>query len=152
MHAPSTIEQYNQELLQAHREAIATLRELLAAEKDPNERRRLSIAILKARPVKDPAAQPERKAAVLTTAEPSSAAPATKRAPSRASGRAADRNAAALAELRAIAAILDPNSPDFQRLLSAHTPQPAAEQSSDHPGDIPELHHPPANPKPRAVA
>lgn len=143
MQAPSAIQQYNEELAAAHREAIAVLRELLSAEKNPTERRRLAIAILKARPIKDPTAQPALQAAARQTT-----APATKRAPA----RAADRNAAALAELRAIAAILDPNSPDLQRLLSAHTPQPAAEHSSEHPGDIPDLRHPPANPKPRAVA
>lgn len=49
-------EQYNEELIQAHREALAALRELLAAEKDPLERRRLAIAILKSRPAKDPVA------------------------------------------------------------------------------------------------
>ncbi|MFT3683690.1 MAG: hypothetical protein QM783_01985 [Phycisphaerales bacterium] len=53
---PSLRDQYNEEVLQGHREALAALRDLLAAEKDPTERRRLACAILKTRPVK--ASQP----------------------------------------------------------------------------------------------
>jgi HEAT repeat protein len=49
---PSIQSQYNHEVLQAHREAIAALRQLLAEEKNPLERRRLAMALLKARPVK----------------------------------------------------------------------------------------------------
>ena len=52
---PSIHAQYNEEIVQAQREALAALRELLAEETDPLERRRLAIAILKARPVKEPA-------------------------------------------------------------------------------------------------
>jgi hypothetical protein len=52
---PSIHAQYNEEIVQAHREALAALRELLAQETDPLERRRLAIAILRARPVKEPA-------------------------------------------------------------------------------------------------
>jgi len=47
---------YSHELAQAHREALAALRELLTAETDPTERRRLAIAILRARPIKAPQA------------------------------------------------------------------------------------------------
>jgi hypothetical protein len=43
---------YNQEVLDGHREAVAALRELLATETDPHERRKLANALLKARPMK----------------------------------------------------------------------------------------------------
>ncbi|MFT3685765.1 MAG: hypothetical protein QM783_12720 [Phycisphaerales bacterium] len=48
----SVAELYNQEVLEGHREALAALRELLAQETDPSERRKLANAILRARPVK----------------------------------------------------------------------------------------------------
>jgi len=55
-HPTSTAHLYNDELIQAHREALAALRDLLASEGDPVERRRLAVAILRARPVEeDPA-------------------------------------------------------------------------------------------------
>ena len=50
---PSIRALYNDELVQAHREAVAALRELLAAEKNPLERRKLANAILRARTAKD---------------------------------------------------------------------------------------------------
>lgn len=49
---PSTAELYNHEVLEGHREAVAALRELLAAEKDPLERRKLANALLRAKPLK----------------------------------------------------------------------------------------------------
>ena len=55
---PSIRALYNDELVQAHREAVATLRELLATEKDPLERRKLANALLRARPAKDDALPP----------------------------------------------------------------------------------------------
>lgn len=111
MQSPSAIQQYNEELALAHREAIAALRELLAAEKDPTERRRLAIAMLKARPIKDPAAQPEAKAV----------RPASK------------RRIETLAELEAITAILETDAGDLKRLFSAYSPQPAPAQSLGQP-------------------
>lgn len=54
---PSIYAQYNEEVVQAHREALQALRELLAEETDPAERRKLANAILRARPAKDPKAE-----------------------------------------------------------------------------------------------
>ena len=59
---PSIHAEYNTEIIQAHREALKALRELLAEETDPTERRRLAVAILRVRPVKDPEAQPSSTA------------------------------------------------------------------------------------------
>ena len=49
---PSTRALYNEEVIHAHREALAALRRLLAQEKDPLELRKLANAILRARPIK----------------------------------------------------------------------------------------------------
>lgn len=103
---PSIQAQYNEEVVQAHREALQALRELLAAEKQPVERRRLAMAILKARPVKDPAAHSETAAA--------------KPAPR--------RKAETLAELQAITALLETDSADLQRLLTPRAQPSAAAQ------------------------
>jgi hypothetical protein len=64
---PSTRALYNDELVQAHREAVATLRELLATETDRAERRKLANALLRAKPVKDaaPRAADETGSALL---------------------------------------------------------------------------------------
>jgi hypothetical protein len=51
---PSLQAQYNREVLEGHREALAALRDLLATETDRTERRRLANAILKTRKVQDP--------------------------------------------------------------------------------------------------
>lgn len=59
---PSIRALYNDELVEAHREAVATLRELLATEKDPLERRKLANALLRARPAKDDAPSLPREA------------------------------------------------------------------------------------------
>lgn len=59
---PSIRALYNDELVEAHREAVAALRELLATEKDPLERRKLANAILRARPAKDDAPSLPREA------------------------------------------------------------------------------------------
>lgn len=71
---PSIRALYNDEVIQAHREAIAALRELLAETTDPLERRRLATALLKARPVKeltdDQAATPDTGDAVERPAQP----------------------------------------------------------------------------------
>ena len=123
MQAPSAIQQYNEELALAHREAIAALRELLSTEKDPTERRRLAIAILKAPPIKDPAAQPAAKASK----------PASK------------RKIETLAELEAITALLDADTPALQRLLRAHHPNSA----QSHNGSTTEFVRQTAPPNPK---
>jgi len=51
---PSIQAQFNEEVIQAHREALSALRDLLAVESDPLERRRLAVAILRTRPVTTP--------------------------------------------------------------------------------------------------
>ena len=59
---PSIRALYNDELVEAHREAVATLRELLATETDRTERRKLANAILRARPAKEDASSLARAA------------------------------------------------------------------------------------------
>lgn len=68
---PSIQAQFNEEVIQAHREALKALRELLAEETDPLERRRLAVAILRTRPVKDATAPtPEAKPKAATESGP----------------------------------------------------------------------------------
>ncbi|MBY0308046.1 MAG: hypothetical protein K2Q09_04815 [Phycisphaerales bacterium] len=50
--------EYLAEIIQAHREGLKALRDLLTAETDPAERRRLAIALVRARPVADPCPEP----------------------------------------------------------------------------------------------
>ncbi|MFT3684241.1 MAG: hypothetical protein QM783_04830 [Phycisphaerales bacterium] len=60
----SVVELYNHEVLEGHREAVAALRELLAQETDPAERRKLANSLLRAKTVKlaAPAAEhPQRQ-------------------------------------------------------------------------------------------
>ncbi|MFT3683835.1 MAG: hypothetical protein QM783_02725 [Phycisphaerales bacterium] len=45
---------YLADIIEAHREGLRVLRELIATATDPAERRRLAIALVRARPVKDP--------------------------------------------------------------------------------------------------
>jgi hypothetical protein len=63
---PSVAELYNQEVLEGHREALAALRELLAQEKDPLERRKLANAILRAKPVKTRDTEQSKKSTAQT--------------------------------------------------------------------------------------
>ncbi|MFT3684301.1 MAG: hypothetical protein QM783_05135 [Phycisphaerales bacterium] len=74
---PSVAELYNQEVLDGHREAVAALRDLLAHETDPAERRKLANALLRARPVKlskkdntGGKEQPPAERTAVTTAQP----------------------------------------------------------------------------------
>lgn len=88
---PSIQAQYNEEVVQAHREALKALRELLVYEHDPAERRRLAVAMLKARPVKDPDAE-AASAQRPTLSEPSKPSEVSKRtiAPGNAAGSFTD--------------------------------------------------------------
>lgn len=77
---PSVQSTFSEEILHGHREAFATLRELLATETDRTERRKLANALLRVRPAKpDPDASPAqrerdpRPASTITSGAPSAA-------------------------------------------------------------------------------
>ena len=61
---PSIQAEYLAELIEAHREAMKVLRELLAESTDSAERRRLAIAILRTRPIKEPKTAPHSPALI----------------------------------------------------------------------------------------
>ncbi|MDP1662891.1 MAG: hypothetical protein Q8L55_13330 [Phycisphaerales bacterium] len=101
---PSIQAQFNEEVIQAHREALQALRELLAEETDPLERRRLAIAILRARPVKDtepppPAPDAAGDRALGSKAHESQKSRRTRRGNSSGSFAAADEGASAPAPI-----------------------------------------------------
>ncbi len=50
----STVQSYNQDVLEGCHEAVRALRALLAEEKDPLQRYRFATALLRARPAKEP--------------------------------------------------------------------------------------------------
>lgn len=75
---PSTHAQYNDQVIQGHREAIAALRHLLATETDPAKRCRIAVALLRARPIKPSEHEPAEPA---STAAPEPAAPIARSSP-----------------------------------------------------------------------